>query len=180
MSGDVEIIIYRTDVLNVGQSVSGYGGNWYLKDFSLTHKATIERAIPTLADTTYYRSFGKRFTEKKEVALPLHSRINGAEQLSLIYKDATTPLDKLYKVTHADAAKPEQFLLDEYERIFARPLQRWRRGMMLRELRPIDIFSRATSDSVLAITGYTADFDANTMAAYLSDVKTLNIIPNVE
>lgn len=180
LSGDVEIIIYRTEVLNAGQSVSGYGGNWYLKGFTLEHKATIERAIPTLADTTYYRSLGNNFTEKKDVTLDLHSRINGAEQLSLIYKDATTPLDTLYKVTHASARKPEQYLLDEYERVYGRALQRWRRGMMLRELKPIDIFSRATSSSVLAITGYTADFDANTIVAYLTDVKKINKIHNVE
>lgn len=180
ISGEVEMQIYRTEVIRVGEYLSGYNGTYHIKDLSLTYKSSLELVIPTINSTTYYRSFGKRFTEKKEVTLPLHSRINGAEQLSLIYKDATTPLDKLYKVTHSAAAKPEQFLLDEYERIYARPLQRWRRGMMLRELRPIDIFSRSTSDSVLAITGYTADFDANTIVTYLSDVKTLNTIYYVE
>lgn len=180
LSGPIVLRVFRTTVVTSSGEDESYAGEWYVKDLTITHKPTIEHEIPSIADTTYYRSLGNNFTEKKDVTLDLHSRINGAEQLSLIYKDATTPLDTLYKVTHASARKPEQYLLDEYERVYGRALQRWRRGMMLRELRPIDIFSRATSSSVLAITGYTADFDANTIVAYLTDVKKINKIHNVE
>lgn len=174
LSGDVEMIFYRTEVLDHGELVSGYNGSWYLKGLSLEYKPTLDQAIPSLADTTYYRSFRLCFTEQKEVTLSLHSRINGAEQMSLLYKDATSPLDKFYRATHTDAAKPEQFLLDEYQRLYGRALRRWRRGMMMRELRPIDLYSRAEAGSVLSLTGYTADFEGNTIIAYLSDTKEIS------
>ena len=52
---------------------------------------------------------------------------------------------------------------------------------MFRELRPIDIYTRAgATDSALMLTGYTADFDANTVAVYLSDVKTITPVHYVD
>lgn len=180
LSGPIVLKIFRTTVVTSSGEDNSFSAPWYMKDLSVIYKPTLDQTIPLLADTTYYRPFRLSFSEKKEVTLSLHSRINGAEQVSLIYKNATTPLDKLYRATHAEAAKPEQFLLDEYQRLYGRALRRWRRGMMMRELRPIDLYSRAEAGSVLSLTGYTADFDGNTIIAYLSDTKETSPIHYVE
>jgi hypothetical protein len=53
--------------------------------------------------------------------------------------------------------------------------------MMMRDLRPIDLYSRVgATDSALMLTGYTADFDANTTVVYLSDVKTITPVHYVD
>lgn len=181
LSGPIVLKIFRTTVVTSAGEDNGFSGPWYMKDLTVTYKPTIVHEIPSVADTTYYRDFGLRFTEEKGVELPLHSRINGSEQMSLIYQNEATSLDTLYRSTHAAQAKPEEFLLDEYQRIYGRALQRWRRGMMMRDLRPIDLYSRVGStDSALMLTGYTADFDANTVAVYLSDVKTITPVHYVD
>lgn len=174
LSGPIVLKIFRTTVVTSAGENNGFSGPWYMKDLSVTYKPTIVHEIPSVADTTYYRDFGLRFTEEKEVELPLHSRINGSEQMSLIYQDEATSLDTLYRSTHSAQAKPEEFLLDEYQRIYGRAIRRWRRGMMMRELRPIDLFTQGIGDYALMLTGFTADFDENTVVAYLTDVKTAN------
>lgn len=177
IAGEIELTLYRTEVLSSSGVQSGYNGSYYIKDLSVSYKPSIEHAIPSVASTTFYRGFNSLFNESKQVSLNLHSRINVSEQLSLLYKDASTSLDAIYRTTHVEAAKPEQFLLDEYQRIYGRALQRWRRGVMMRDVRPIDIFSRpGLADHRLVMTGYTADFDENTISLYLSDVIKVELI----
>lgn len=180
ISGPIELRIYAVKRVPEDSAVI-WELPFYIKGLSFEYLPELDFAVATPSDTTYYRDFGLRFTEEKEVELPLHSRINGSEQMSLIYQNEATSLDTLYRSTHAAQAKPEEFLLDEYQRIYGRALQRWRRGMMFRELRPIDLYTRAgATDSALMLTGYTADFGANTVAVYLSDVKTINPVHYVD
>ena len=143
-----------------------------MKGLSLQYLSEIEMREELSTDTTYYRDFNSGFSQRGEVSVNLHSRINGAEQTSLMVKANQQPIDTLYRTTSLEADKPERFLLDEYQRLFGRALQRWRRGIELRDLRPLNLFSRAGySESALALTGYTMDFESNTAEAYLSEVE---------
>lgn len=173
ISGPIELKIYAVKRVPDDSAVI-FELPFYIKGLSFEYLPELDLTVATPSDTTYYRDFGLRFTEEKGVELPLHSRINGSEQMSLIYQDEATTLDTLYRSTHSAQAKPEEFLLDEYQRIYGRALQRWRRGMMMRELRPIDLFTQGIDDYALTLTGFTADFDENTVVAYLTDVKTAN------
>lgn len=173
ISGPIELKIYAVKRVPEDSAVI-FELPFYIKGLSFEYLPELDLTVATPSDTTYYRDFGLRFTEEKGVELPLHSRINGSEQMSLIYQDEATSLDMFYRSTHAAQAKPEEFLLDEYQRIYGRAIRRWRRGMMMRELRPIDLFTQGIDDYALALTGFTADFDENTVVAYLTDVKTAN------
>lgn len=177
IAGEIEFTLYHSEVVDSGGVKSGFNAAYFIKDLSISYKPSIEYIIPSVASTTYYRAFNSLFREEKEITLDIHSRINGSEQLSLLYKADATSMDTLYRTTHAEAAKPEQFLLDEYQRIYGRTLQRWRRGVMMRDVRPFDIFSRTgVHDHRLILTGYTADFDENTISLYLSDVTKVELI----
>lgn len=172
IAGEIEFTMYRTEVVNSSGVQSGYNGYYYVKDFSISYKPTIEYIIPSIEKTTYYRPFTSRFTESKEETLTIHSRINGSEQMSLLYQDGSTSIDTLYRTTHDEVAKPERFLLDEYQRLYSHALQRWKRGVTVLDVRPIDLFARTgVVDSLLMITGSTADFDENTLHLYLSKIK---------
>lgn len=175
ISGPIELRIYAVKRVPEDSAVI-FELPFYIKDLSFEYMPELDFTVAKPSDTTYYRAFNLHFTEEKEVGLSLHSRINSSEQMSLIYENEATPLDTLYRSTHISSAKPEVFLLDEYQRIYARAIQRWRRGMMLRDLQPFDVFTRpAATDSVLMLSGYTIDFDENMVEAYLSDVPTVSI-----
>lgn len=173
ISGPIELKIYAVKRVPDDSAVI-FELPFDIKGLSFEYLPELDLTVATPSDTTYYRDFGLRFTEEKGVELPLHSRINGSEQMSLIYQNEATSLDTLYRSTHAAQAKPEEFLLDEYQRIYGRAIRRWRRSMMMRELRPIDLFTQGIGDYALTLTGFTADFDENTVVAYLTDVKTAN------
>ena len=181
LSGEVEFWIYANGDNRQPQAYSAYPSIGYMKGLSLQYLSEIEMREELSTDTTYYRDFNSGFSQRGEVSVKLHSRINGAEQTSLIVKANQQPIDTLYRTTSLEADKPERFLLDEYQRLFGRALQRWRRGIELRGLRPLDLFSRAGySENALALTGYTMDFESNTAEAYLSDVELPKIRRYVE
>jgi hypothetical protein len=152
-----------------------------VKDLQVAYVPTLDYVDVDDADSIYQREFRTSFTEKLGESLILHSRVNNSEQMSLIYYSEEEVIDTLHRTTSTTAEKPERFLLDEYERIFGRTQRRWRRGLWLRELRPLDIFTLpAVTDSALMLTGYTMDFEENTAEAYLLDVKTINLVKYVE
>ena len=180
LSGAVELCIYSTNRTNI-PSNSAYPPIEYMRDLSVEHIPEIEMREEILIDTTYYQDFDSGFTERKEVELPIHSRINGSEQASIIVDTTLAPIDVIYRTTATEADKPERFLLTEYQRLFGRALQRWRRGLAIRQLLPIDLYSRSGyPDNILMLTGYTADFAESTMEVYLSDVKSVKIVRNVK
>lgn len=175
--GNVEFCIYppASDIGN------GYPLRYELKDLQVAYVPTLDYVDVDDADSIYQREFRTSFTEKVGESLILHSRVNNSEQMSLIYDSQEEVIDTLHRTTSTTAEKPERFLLDEYERIFGRTQRRWRRGLWLRELRPLDVFTLpAVTDSALMLTGYTMDFKENTTEAYLLDVKTINLVKYVE
>lgn len=182
ISGNMKVCIYPCFYPTDGPSANrGLIPDAYIKGLSITFANLIEHKITSEADASYYKDFGNNYTEKKEISLPLHSRVDAAEQMSLIYDSQGEVIDTIHRTTSTTAEKPERFLLDEYERIFGRTQRRWRRGLWLRELRPLDIFTLpAVTDSALMLTGYTMDFEENTAEAYLLDVKTKNLVKYVE
>lgn len=176
LSGEIELCLYA-GLSNFG---SGYPLRFEIKDLSLEYMPTLDYVDVDDADNVFHRDFSRGFTEQRDVSLLLHSRINNAEQMSLIFDNNYTAIDKVYRTTATTAQKPEQFLLDEYQRVYGRALRRWRRGMWLRELRPIDIYSLpASATSALMIAGYTKDFAENTAEAYLTEIEFPNIVKYV-
>lgn len=181
MSGALELCVYPSFYPFSG--VSQYSGSVpfsYLKGLSLSFAANIETRIATDADLTFSRVFGNSYKDQITKTLKLHSKVNAAEQSSLIYDAQGLPLDTLYRTTSVDAAKPEQFLLDEYERVYGRAQRRWRRGTWCRDLNPADVYNIATSDSAGVLTGYTADYSEAVIEMYISDVKTIKMMKYVE
>ena len=175
--GNVELCIYPP-ASDIG---SGYPLRYEVKDLQVAYVPTLDYVDVNDADSIYQREFRTSFTEKVGESLILHSRVNNSEQMSLIYDSQEEVIDTLHRTTSTTAEKPERFLLDEYERIFGRTQRRWRRGLWLRELRPLDVFTLpAVTDSALMLTGYTMDFEENTAEAYLLDVKTINLVKYVE
>jgi len=167
-SGDVEFCIYA----GTSQLGSGYPLRLEMKDLSLAYVPTLDYISVEDADRTFYRDLGAGFTEQRDVSLPLHSRINNAEQMSLLFSGSYKVIDKLYRTTSTTAEKPERFLLDEYERVYGRTIRRWRRGMRLRNLSPIDMFTApGYEDSAAAISGYTKDFCENIAEVNLTELK---------
>ena len=152
-----------------------------MKDFSLSYIPTLDYVAIENVDSKFYRDLGAGFTEQRDVSLPLHSRINNAEQMSLLFSGSYKVIDKLYRTTSTTAEKPERFLLDEYERVYGRTLRRWRRGMWLRDISPIDMFTAPSSeDSVLMLSGYTMDFGENTGEMYVTEVRIVKMVKYVD
>lgn len=120
----------------------------------------------------YYKAFEASFPNSKEVSLKLHSSTNRSVQLSLLFDEYNHALDTIWRGEVEN--KPEQFLLQDYERIYARMLRRWRRGLAIDALRPIDVWSRG-ADVVLVPTGASIDYAEGTGEIYLSEIKPLTI-----
>ena len=176
-SGDVELCIYT----GTSQLGSGYPLRLEMKDLSLSYIPTLDYVAIENVDSKFYRDLAAGFTEQRDVSLPLHSRINNAEQMSLLFSGSYKVIDKLYRTTSTTAEKPERFLLDEYERVYGRTLRRWRRGMWLRDLSPIDMFTAPSSeDSVLMLSGYTMDFGENTGEMYVTEVRIVKMVKYVD
>lgn len=176
-SGDVELCIYTGTSRGVN---IGYPLRLEMKDLSLSYIPTLDYVDIENVDSEFYRDLGAGFTEQRDVSLPLHSRINNAEQMSLLFSGNYKVIDKLYRTTSTTAEKPERFLLDEYERVYGRTIRRWRRGMWLRNLSPIDMFTAPGSeDSVLMLSGYTMDFGENTSEMYVTEVRIVKMVKYV-
>lgn len=179
MSGDVEMCIYPSFYPFSGTSLyRGVKIRSFLKGLSLSFAEPIENRIENTNDSTFVRDFGKAYTEKIEKSLALHSKVNVAEQSTVLYDSAGEMIDAVYRTSVAEAQKPEQHLLDEYQRVYGRAMRRWRRGTWLRNILPTAVFLR--DGALLATTGYTADVEENVVEVYLSDVESVNIARNVE
>lgn len=177
---EVEFCIYPGISAIRDGSEDYYPLTFEMKGVALEYAPHIDYvASASTDDTVYARELLSRFKEEKSVSLPLHSRIDNGAQLSLMYAK-NNPLDTLYRSTASFAAKLEQFLLDEYERVYGRTLRRWRRGTWAKDFNPTDVYNIASADSVAVLTGYTADYAEATAEVYLSDVKTINTTRNVE
>lgn len=177
---DVEFCIYPRISAMRESSEDYYPLMFEMKGVALEYAPHIDYvASASTDDTVYARELLSRFKEEKSVSLPLHSRIDNGAQLSLVYA-TNAPLDTIYSTTAIAASKPEQFLLDEYERLYGRTLRRWRRGTWCYDANPVDVYNIATADSVAVLTGYTADYAEATMVVYISDVRLENVIKNVK
>lgn len=179
MSGDVEMCIYPSFYPFSGTSLyRGVKIRSFLKDLSLSFAEPIENRIENTNDSTFVRDFGKAYAEKIEKSLLLHSKVNVAEQATVLYDSDSNMINAVYCTSVVEAKKPEQHLLDEYQRVYGRAMRRWRRGTWMRNLLPTTVFLR--EGALLATTGYTADVEENVVEVYLSDVESVNIARYVE
>ena len=182
MSGKLEFCVYA-GLYPAYTGMSDHIGTIplrYFKDLTVRFEPVIENRISTDADLTYSRVFSRGYKENVSKSLRLHSSINASEYSSSLYDGAYNAIDVLYRTTSATAAKPEQFLLDEYQRVYGRSMRRWRCGTWYRDLSPVDVYNVASDDVVAMLTGYTADFAESTMEVYLSDMKSVKIVRNVK
>ena len=184
LDGDVEIKIYQSFASSesLNSPASGKLGlvpNVYIKGLSLQYAETYTFKEVTAKDVTFYKDFGSSFTERKEITLPIHSRINSSEQMSLLYDSGVTAIDKVWRTSAAEAAKPEQHLLTNVERLFASASQKWRRGAAIIDVRPIDLFSRA-GNKMMAMSGLTLNYAESAVELNISEVKSETPIRYVE
>ena len=192
LSGNIELSVYKS--FTDSETVKKYGVEIYpqgtiieakplvpliyIKGFSLKHEAIISRKNITEADVTFYKSFKGSFKEQKEVSLPLHSRINSSEQMSLVFDGFSTAIDTVWRTTATEAAKPERFLLANIERLYSRPLTSWRTASSLREVTPFDMFSKP--DGVLPLMGYTINYAVGVIELHLTKVESEKELRYVE
>ena len=184
LDGDIEIKIYQSFASSesLNSPASGKLGlvpNVYIKGLSLQYAETYTFKEVTAKDVTFYKDFGSSFTERKEIALPIHGRINSSEQMSLLYDSGVTAIDKVWRTTAAEAAKPEQHLLTNVERLFASASQKWRRGAAIIDVRPIDLFSRA-GNKMMAMSGLTLNYAESAIELSIAEVKSETPIRYVE
>ena len=184
LMGDIEFKIFKsfTSESNITSSAQI---SWplipsvYLKGFDLQYVEEYSMKNATESDVTFYKDFGSSFAERKEIALPIHSRINSSEQMSLLYDSGVTAIDKVWRTTAAEAAKPEQHLLTNVERLFASASQKWRRGAAIIDVRPIDLFSRA-GNKMMAMSGLTLNYAESAIELNIAEVKSETPIRYVE
>lgn len=156
-----------------------YTATAYIKNISVTFANSLDYSDVSGGEATFYKDFSSSFTERKEITLPIHSRINSSEQMSLLYDSGVTAIDKVWRTTAIEAAKPEQFLLANVERLFASVSQKWRRGAEIMDLRPIDLFSRA-GNKVMAMSGLTFNYAQSVVELNIAEVKSESSIRYVE
>lgn len=191
LTGDIELIIYKsfTDSETVkpymvhdplfSYQVKPFVPTIYIKGLSLRHVELYSVKEIVDRDVTFYKDFGSSFTERKEITLPIHSRINSSEQMSLLYDSGVTAIDKVWRTTDVEAAKPEQFLLANVERLFASVSQKWRRGAEIMDLKPIDLFRRV-GNKVMAMSGLTFNYAQSVVELNIAEVKSELSIRYVE
>lgn len=179
MAGNVELCIYPTFYPFGGASpYQGTAPRSFIKGLSLSFAELIENHIENENDLTFVRDFGKVYTAKIEKSLLLHSKVNVTEQATVLYDGDGEMVDAVFSTSGTVSQKLEEHLLDEYERLYARPMRRWRRGAWLRDLIPITVFSG--DDASMTVTGYTADVEENIVSVFLSDCELSKIEKYVE
>lgn len=179
MAGNIEMCIYPSFYPFSG--VSPYAGTKirsFLKDLSLSFAEPIEQRIENESDKVFFRIFREAYTARIEKNLALHTKVNVAEQATVLYDGDGKMVDAVYSTSGTVAQKLEEHLLDEYERLYARPMRRWRRGAWLRDLIPITVFSG--DNASMTVTGYTADVEENIVSVFLSDCELGKIERYVE
>lgn len=150
----------------------GLNGNIFadVSDLSISYCPEIKHAGTSVnVAASRRKDFGRAFKEEKTISLRLHGDINGSYQQSLVYIDNNEVLDAIY--ANQVLCKPEDYLLSECERIYARIQRRWNRGMYLRHLTPVDLFGGESTGESLMITGMSVDYAAGTQRVYLSEVR---------
>ena len=141
-----------------------------IKGFAVSYAPRIDYVDVSSLSSTYYRDFGRSFPNQLDISLALHSRVNNATQLSLLYKESGQPLDTLSK--GGAGVKPEQYLLETAGRIYANIVRRWRRGMALQRVLPIAPWSYV-GGSVLVPTGATINYAEGVGEVYLTEIKSM-------
>ena len=181
VSGDIELGLYsdffdysdpEVNTGDMGYVLLGAEGNIFadIADLSLTYCPEISVTdISMDVATTNKRRFSRNFKEEKNIQLTLHSSVNESYQQSLVYVSDAEVLNTLY--IGGVEKKPEQHLLDECERLYARTQKRWRRGMATPSVRPIDVFDNGSADSLLMTGGVTIDYAEGSASVYLSEIK---------
>ena len=176
--GDMELQIL-SGLTSPGQVGAGPAGADYsngrklpyadIADLSISYAREIDYVVANSTSKKYYKNLGRKYPNTTEVSLPLHSRINNTDYVSLMRLPNSEAVDKLW--IDGKEQKPEAYLLDEYSRLYGRVIRRWRRGMYLHTLLPIDVFRGDSSDVSLMITGMSVDYADGTQQVYLSEVK---------
>lgn len=180
LSGFMEVNIYPCFYPYEGPAPTiGNFPNAYIRNLEVSFANKIEYVITGAGSNIYTRVINDGFKQDTEVSLRLHSKIDAGEYATLLFDSQDSPIDNLYRSTSVEPQKPEQFLLDEYERVYGQTIRSWRRGTWYRDLRPIDLFSSIVEDSTLMITGFTTDFEENTMALNLTEIRMAKIIKDV-
>ena len=179
LGGYVEFCIYPKLADYEGEAEAPEGFLWtgiykpavYIRGLNVSYEPQLDYSHGDEKDSTYYRNLGLSFKDKKETTLLLHSKINNSEQMSLLYDSSNQVIDKVLRATSNEKAKPEQYLLDNYERLYGRVSQRLRRGITLQDIKPFDLFTKG-SEEVWCITGTTIDFGENVAELRMSEVKS--------
>lgn len=141
-----------------------------IRGLSVSYAERLDYADITGGSSTYYRDFKRSFPNERTLSLPLHSRINSSAQTSLLYKESPNPLDTLRR--GSVEAKPEVFLLDDNQRIYASMLRRYRRGAALQSVVPIDVWSH-DNGMLLIPTGAAIRYAEGVGEVYLTEIKSM-------
>lgn len=183
LAGSVEFNIYQSFATEANLNIPEIGKlplipNVYIKGLTLKYVEEYSFNPVTTKDATFYKGFNSSFKEKLDVSLPLHSRINSSEQMSLVFDGFSTAIDTVWRTTATEAAKPERFLLANIERLYSRPLTSWRTASSLREVTPFDMFSKP--DGVLPLMGYTINYAVGVIELHLTKVESEKELRYVE
>lgn len=175
VQGDIELCVYPRlsafeEFADPGVNPSGYYAIADIRGLSVTYAPQLNYADMGNEAAPYYRDFKRSFPNERELSLPLHSRISSAAQTSLIFKESPNPLDTL--VRGGVEQKPEQFLLDDYQRLFANISRRWRRGVAVNAINPINAW-RQDAEHILMPTGATINYAEGVGEVYLTEIKSM-------
>lgn len=140
-----------------------------IADLTLSYAQEIDYVATPAASKKYYKRLSRQFPSTTELTLPLHGRLNNSDQVSLVRYPNSEAVDKVW--VGGQEKKIETYLLDEYERLYGRVIRRWRRGMDLRALLPMDLFRGDATSTSLMITGMSVDYADGTQQVYLSEVR---------
>lgn len=151
-------------------------GDWNvlidIRGLNLQFKPDISGVDYKPNEVAYKRAFGNSRTETHNVNLRLHSSISSGIQSSLVFTGDMNRLTRLYR--GSKFKKPEEFLLDDYQRIFAEDRVRYRRGMRVQKLNPLRYW-REKDGRVLTMTGGSIDYAEGTGEIYMTDIKEMEI-----
>lgn len=185
LNGDLEFSLlsqlfdyeYPDDLPSLPNLPLGIDGNLYadIRGVTISYCPVLTHtSVSADVDGIKRKNFSRNFKDEKNITLTLHGSVNDSYQQSLVYVNDTEVLDTLY-IGGVEEKKPEQHLLEECERLYARTMKRWRRGMPTASVRPIDVFDNGSAETLLMPEGVTTDYSSGKSAVYLAEVKKKSI-----
>ena len=140
-----------------------------MRGVSLTLIPKLDYTEGDSSNNEIYKSFARNVKGKREISLPLHSQIDGVVAKSVLFSDAR-PLRNVWRA--GKNKKLEEMLLDDNERIFTTTLRRWRRGLALKAIRPINGWAQSAG-RIMVTTGATINYAEGVGEVYLTEIKSM-------